>query len=104
MKIEDNASGTGLIQRMKLDHRIPVAGIKRTKDKYTRLTDVVGYIESGYVCLPRNAPFLSDFVGECEAFTADDSHPHDDQIDPMIDAINDMLAGGNTAQLWERMI
>jgi len=104
MKIEDNASGTGLIQRMKLDHRIPVAGIKRTKDKYTRLTDVVGYIESGYVCLPRNAPFLSDFVGECEAFTADDSHPHDDQIDPMIDAINDMLAVGNTAQLWERMI
>lgn len=104
MKIEDNASGTGLIQRMKLDHRIPVAGIKRTKDKYTRLTDVIGYIESGYVCLPRNAPFLSDFVGECEAFTADDSHPHDDQIDPMIDAINDMLAGGNTAQLWERMI
>lgn len=104
MKIEDNASGTGLIQRMKLDHRIPVAGIKRTKDKYTRLTDVIGYIESGYVCLPRNAPFLSDFVGECEAFTADDSHPHDDQIDPMIDAINDMLAVGNTAQLWERMI
>ena len=104
MKIEDNASGTGLIQRMKLDHRIPVAGIKRTKDKYTRLTDVVGYIESGYVCLPRNAPFLSDFVGECEAFTADDSHPHDDQIDPMIDAINDMLAVGNTVQLWERMI
>ena len=103
MKIEDNASGTGLIQRMKLDHRIPVAGIKRTKDKYTRLTDVIGYIESGYVCLPR-APFLSDFVGECEAFTADDSHPHDDQIDPMIDAINDMLAGGNTAQLWEKMI
>ena len=104
MKIEDNASGTGLIQRMKLDHRIPVAGIKRTKDKYTRLSDVVGYIESGYVCLPRNAPFLSDFVGECEAFTADDSHPHDDQVDPMIDAINDMLAGGNTVQLWERMI
>jgi predicted phage terminase large subunit-like protein len=104
MKIEDNASGTGLIQRMKLDHRIPVAGIKRTKDKYTRLTDVIGYIESGYVCLPRNAPFLSDFVGECEAFTADDSHPHDDQIDPMIDAINDMLAGNNAAQLWERMI
>lgn len=104
MKIEDNASGTGLIQRIRIDHRIPVAGIKRSKDKYTRVTDVLGYIESGYVCLPRNAPFLSDFVGECEAFTADDSHPHDDQIDPMVDAINDMLAGGNTAQLWERMI
>lgn len=104
LKIEDNASGTGLIQRIKLDNRIPVAGIKRSKDKYTRLTDVLGYIESGYVCLPKNAPFLSDFIGECEAFTADDSHPHDDQVDPMIDAINEMLAGGNPAQLWERMI
>lgn len=104
LKIEDNASGTGLIQDLKLQSQIPVAGIKRTRDKYTRLLDVVGYIEAGYVCLPRNAPFLSDFVGECEAFTADDSHPHDDQVDPMIDAINDMLASGNKAQLWERMM
>lgn len=104
MKIEDNASGTGLIQRLKHDASIPVAGIKRNKDKYTRVTDILGYIESGYVCLPQNAPFLSDFIGECEAFTADDSHKHDDQIDPMADAINDMLAGGNAASIWERMI
>ena len=26
------------------------------------------------------------------AFTADDTHAHDDQVDPMVDAINDMLA------------
>lgn len=108
MKIEDHASGTGLIQRIKLGtnsgSQIPVAGIKRTKDKYTRLTDVIGYIESGYVCLPKNAPFLSDFVAECEEFTADNTHPHDDQIDPMVDAINDMLANNSAANLWERMI
>jgi len=101
LKIEDTASGTGLIQRMKLDHRIPVVGIKRIKDRYTRLTDVLGYIESGYVCLPRNASFLSDFIAECEAFTADNSHPHDDQIDSMVDAIADMLAGGKMVQLRE---
>jgi predicted phage terminase large subunit-like protein len=104
LKVEDNASGTGLIQRIKLESRIPIAGITRIKDKYTRLSDVIGYIESGYVCLPRNAPFLSDFLSECEAFTADDSHPHDDQIDPMVDAINDMLAGNNAAKLWENML
>lgn len=101
MKIEDSASGTGLIQRMKLDCRIPVVGIKRTKDRYTRLTDVLGYIESGYVCLPRNAFFLSDFIGECEAFTATNSHPHDDQVDPMIDAVGDMLASGKIVQIRE---
>ena len=104
MKIEDKASGTGLIQGLKLKAQIPVAGIQRTKDKYTRLLDIVGYIESGQVSLPQDAPFVSDFVSECESFSADDTHAHDDQVDPMIDAINDMLASSNTANIWERMI
>jgi predicted phage terminase large subunit-like protein len=49
-------------------------------------------IESGLVWIPESAPWTNDFVSECEAFTADDTHAHDDQIDPMVDAINDMLA------------
>lgn len=92
MKIEDKASGTGLIQKLKSQAHIPVTGIQRSKDKYTRLLDVLGYIESGYVMLPDGAPFVSDFMAECEAFSADDSHMHDDQVDTMIDAIQDMLA------------
>lgn len=104
MKVEDAASGTGLIQKLQRDNRIPVEGIKRHKDKYTRLLDVLGYIESGYVCLPKNAEFLSDFLTECEAFNAEGTHPHDDQIDPMIDAVQDMLSGGSAAKLWERML
>ena len=103
LKIEDKASGTGLIQGLKLKANLPVAGIQRTTDKYTRLLDVVGYIEAGQVSLPQDAPFLSDFLAENESFSADDSHAFDDQIDPMIDAINDMLAGGNAAQMWEKM-
>jgi len=91
MKIEDKASGTGLIQDLKNADRIPIEGIPRAKDKLTRVMDVVGYIESGYVLLP-DAPWVADFISECEAFTADDSHAHDDQIDPMCDAISDMLA------------
>jgi predicted phage terminase large subunit-like protein len=54
--------------------------------------------------LPEEAPFTSDFLAECEAFTADDSHMHDDQVDPMMDAINDLLASNNAASLWEKMI
>ncbi len=92
MKIEDKASGTGLIQKLKSQAHIPVSGIQRSKDKYTRLLDVLGYIESGHVMLPDGAPFVSDFLAECEAFSADDSHMHDDQVDTMIDAIQDMLA------------
>ncbi len=105
MKIEDKASGTGLIQGLKVKPPyIPVVGIERNKDKYTRLMDVLGYIEAGYVMVPEDAPFTNDFIAECEAFTADDSHLHDDQVDPMIDAINDLLASNTATNLWERMI
>lgn len=103
MRVEDKASGTGLIQGIKTKHRIPIDGIERTIDKYTRVNDVLGYIESGYVCIPENAPWVADFVSECEAFTADDSHQHDDQIDPMCDAIKDMLAD-NKLSTWENLI
>jgi predicted phage terminase large subunit-like protein len=93
MCIEDKASGTGLIQDIKNIDKIPVFGIQRNIDKLTRVQDVLSYIESGFVYLPDNAHFVADFISECEAFTADDGHDHDDQIDPMCDAINDMLAG-----------
>lgn len=89
--IEDKSSGTGLIQDIQASGGIPVKGVERTKDKLTRVMDVVSYIDSGLVYVPEAAPFVSDFIGECEAFTADDTHANDDQIDPMVDAINDML-------------
>jgi predicted phage terminase large subunit-like protein len=90
--IEDKASGTGLIQDIQESGSIPVEGIERNIDKLTRVMDGVPYIDSGLVCIPEDAPFTNDFVAECESFTADDSHAHDDQIDPTMDAIKDMLA------------
>ena len=100
--IEDKASGTGLVQEIQRDGFIPVVPVQRQKDKYTRLSDVLSYIDSGLVCVPENAPFTSDFLTECESFTSDDTHAHDDQIDPMIDAITDLLAS-NKMQLWENL-
>lgn len=91
MMVEDKASGTGLIQDIQYNGEIPIKGIERNIDKLTRVMDVLSYIEAGLVVLPENAEWVSDFIAECEAFTADDSHAHDDQIDPMCDAINDML-------------
>jgi predicted phage terminase large subunit-like protein len=104
LKIEDAASGTGLIQDLKKSHAIPIMGIIRIKDKYTRLLDILGYIEAGYVYLPDNAPFVNDFLTECEAFSADDTHPHDDQVDPMMDAITDMMAHNNLTKVWEKFL
>ena len=104
-KIEDKASGTGLIQELKTDQdsQIPVQGIPRNTDKYTRMLDVLGYIESGYVMLPEDAPWVNDFIAEVEAFSADGSHDFDDQVDPMMDAIEDMIATPSAAALWEQL-
>jgi predicted phage terminase large subunit-like protein len=92
MYVEDKASGTGLIQEIKRDGGIPIEAIQRNIDKYTRALDIQGQIESGYVFLPEGAPFVSDFLEECEAFSADDSHAFDDQVDVMMDAINKGLS------------
>lgn len=91
MKVEDKSSGTGLIQELKRSNKIPVKGIERNKDKFTRVMDAAPNIEVGNVVLLEDAPFNSGFIAECEAFTADDTHEFDDQIDPLCDAITDML-------------
>jgi phage uncharacterized protein (putative large terminase), C-terminal domain len=97
--IEDKSSGTELIQKMQkvIKPKIPVKAIPRSVDKLSRVQDVLGYIESGHVMIPESAPWVRDFIAECEAFTADDAHDHDDQIDPMCDAISIMLHKGGSS-------
>lgn len=102
MKVEDKASGTGLIQSIKFKNAMPIKGVERTVDKLTRVMDVVSYIESGLVWIPESAPFTSDFVAEHEGFTADDRHAHDDQVDTTCDAIVDMLSSQNKLEMWVR--
>lgn len=101
MYIEDKASGTGLIQQLQSSGQfIPVIPIERTKDKFTRVMEVQPRIQAGGVMLPESAPWVVDFISECEAFTANDTHKHDDQVDPLIDAVNTFMGGGfNLASL-----
>ncbi|MFC2587276.1 MAG: phage terminase large subunit [Campylobacter sp.] len=87
--IEDKSSGTGLIQKIKRENNIPVRAVTPQMDKYTRVLDIVGYIESGYVNLPSNGAWVSDFIDECEKFTATNSHLHDDQVDTLTMAISE---------------
>ena len=97
--IEDKASGSELIQKMRnvIKPKIPVKAIPRSIDKYTRVQDILGYIESGYVVLPEGASWVHDFIAEMEAFTADDAHDYDDQLDVLCDAISLMLNIGSTS-------
>ena len=89
LKVEDKVSGTGLIQTLKREG-VPVIGIQRKpgEDKMTRAMDAAPSIEAGQVLLPRLAPWLSDFLAETAAFP---NGAHDDQVDPMADAVADIV-------------
>ncbi|ELV0222041.1 phage terminase large subunit, partial [Escherichia coli] len=103
MAIEDKSSGTGLIQNIRKKAICPIKAIQRDKDKYTRLMDVQGYIESGYIKLPSSAPFINDFLVEMEAINPD-FNTHDDQLDPMMDAIDEMKNGNGPLRISEDLL
>lgn len=114
MAIEDKASGTGLIQSLTNRKRIPIKGIPRGPDanKVSRCLDVQSYIKNGRVYVPMivredgskvdrvlrhdgkelaRTDWVLPFLAEVADFSADDSHKHDDQLDPMFDALSEML-------------
>lgn len=87
IRIEDKSSGTGLIQTLKMEG-VPVKGIPRDRDKTVRATDAAPTVETGCVYLPQDAPFLVDFLSEVEAFP---NGAHDDQVDPFMDAVTELM-------------
>lgn len=91
VKIEDKSSGSSLIQSIKKDYMIPVEPIQRNTDKVLRAMGVVKYFAAGYIHLPRNAEYLHDYKEEFRKFTPLMTHKHDDQIDPTMDAVEDLI-------------
>jgi predicted phage terminase large subunit-like protein len=89
--VEDKVSGTGLIQTLAREG-IPVIAIQRDRDKVTRAMDASPLVQSGNVHLPKDAPWLSDLLYEAGAFP---NAAHDDTVDPMMDAVTDMLQGSH---------
>lgn len=91
VKIEDKSSGSSLIQSIKKDYFIPVEAIQRNTDKVLRAMGVVKYFASGYIHLPRDAEWVHDYKEEFRKFTPLMTHVHDDQIDPTMDAVEDLI-------------
>ena len=100
--IEDKSSGTGLIQDTENDLPVPVLPYEPERDKYTRALDAVPWITAGRVKypMPSKRSWMLDFITEHTAFTADDKHDHDDQIDPHNMAIDEMHRSSGAAGVW----
>lgn len=88
MMVEDKVSGTGLIQTLRREG-VPILPVQRNNDKISRAHDSAPFIESGNVLLPIDAPYLTDLLAEASTFPGG---AHDDQLDPMFDAIKAVQA------------
>lgn len=91
VKIEDKSSGSSLIQSIKKNYLIPIEPIQRNVDKVFRAMGVVKYFASGFIHIPLDADFVHDYKEEFRKFTPLMTHKHDDQIDPTMDAVEDLL-------------
>lgn len=89
--IEDKVSGTGLVQQLRRgEGSLPIKAIKRTTDKYSRALDALPSIAAGLVSIPADAPFTKELLAEIATFPAG---THDDQVDPLLDAVTELLLG-----------
>ena len=82
--IEDQASGTQLIQELIQARMSNVTRVTPDGDKIMRLHAQSAVIENGFVHLPAEAPWLADYVAELTAFPAG---RHDDQVDSTSQAL-----------------
>jgi predicted phage terminase large subunit-like protein len=82
--IEDKASGTQLIQELVQDGCAIVKAVTPVGDKVMRLHAQTAAIENGFVSLPREAPWLAEYVHELTTFPRG---KHDDQVDATSQAL-----------------
>lgn len=93
MVIENRASGQQMIQDFK-KAGLPIQAIEVTKDKLSRVQEVLTYIANGNVLLPESEGYSNNpvLLAECEAFTRDMSASHDDIVDTLVHLINNTIA------------
>jgi predicted phage terminase large subunit-like protein len=82
--IEDRASGTQLIQTLIESGLQHATRVSPEGDKLMRLHAQTAAIENGFVRLPREAPWLADYLSELTLFPAG---RHDDQVDSTAQAL-----------------
>jgi predicted phage terminase large subunit-like protein len=101
--IEDNASGTQLLQELGREGGLPLQAVKPSRDKQMRMASQTSPIANGFIYLPQEAHWLSDYLHEFAVFP---NGRHDDQIDSTSQALdwiyNPQMKGWNMFELTRR--
>lgn len=84
--IEDKAAGTGTGQALRREG-IPIEAIERNKDKVTRVQEILPYVVTHMIVLPKNVTWMPAFLSECAQFRKDGKALHDDQVDCLCDGV-----------------
>ena len=82
--IEDTAAGIQLIQEYRTEGFVRIVGVKPHYDKTMRMAMQTPVIEAGRVYLPREAPWLNDYLHELAMFP---KGKFDDQVDSTAQAL-----------------
>jgi len=92
--IEDKASGTQLLQELRREGMYNIkACTPGEKDKVMRLHLQTATFENGQVFLPKEAPWLPDYVKELMSFPGS---KYDDQVDSTTQALEYLKVGRDT--------
>ena len=83
--IEDQASGTQLLQDLRREGFSKVIGCKPTKDKQTRMVAQATQIENGFVYIPKDAHWLAEYLHELMVFP---NGKYADQVDSTSQALD----------------
>jgi predicted phage terminase large subunit-like protein len=100
--IEDKSSGTSLLQELKaagvyrIEPYVPPPG----SDKVFGFAAQSIKFESGRVLLPRQAPWLDEYVREITGFPGT---KYDDQVDSTAQALEFLSPKAHSAEVWRRL-
>ena len=76
--IEEKASGISLLQALRYSTRMKVLGVKAETSKLARSTSISSLVEAQRVSLPRDAPWLEEYIREHAIFP---NGEYDDEVD-----------------------
>ena len=92
--VENKASGQQIIQELKKATGLPIIAVDVTKDKLTRVEEILDYIASGNVLLPVSETYGNNslLLNECQEFNREQTQTHDDVLDATVHLINNTIA------------